>query len=512
MFFDRVVAIKEFFPKDFCGRDNTSHLTLGTQNNAETVEKLKARFLKEAKNIAKLDHNGIVRIHDIFEENNTAYYVMDYIDGESLSEMVKRVGPLSESKAIEYIRKVGDALDYIHSRNMTHFDVKPANIMIRRKDDAPILIDFGLSKQYDIHGDATSTLMQGVSQGYSPLELYSAGCVSSFSPQTDVYSLGATLYYLVTGNIPPIASDIIDNGLQLPSIVSSAVSNAISCAMTISRAKRPSCVSTFLDKLTVNCTEKPKHNTSAENVNSNEDTVLIDDPKDTHSEQSKQTAPKATTKEATSRKYSGCIWTLVAICFLIIVGAVFLTDDLTPEINTIDQNVEYENLEEVELKEEKDVLIETVKEETTQNKKYSEKIDSKLDKIPSKSNSSNMLDENKTMIVDDNHIFNLAETPGLEAPQFPGGEEALLKYISENIRYPAEAIENNIQGRVVVQFVVTKTGAVSEVRVLRGKYPDIDREAVRVVKSFPKFIPGRMNGHAVNVWYSLPIQFKLSGI
>lgn len=197
---------------------------------------------------------------------------------------------------------------------------------------------------------------------------------------------------------------------------------------------------------------------------------------------------------------------------LIIVGAVFLTDDLTPEINTIDQNVEYENLEEVELKEEKDVLIETVKEETTQNKKYSEKIDSKLDKIPSKSNSSNMLDENKTMIVDDNHIFNLAETPGLEAPQFPGGEEALLKYISENIRYPAEAIENNIQGRVVVQFVVTKTGAVSEVRVLRGKYPDIDREAVRVVKSFPKFIPGRMNGHAVNVWYSLPIQFKLSGI
>ena len=75
------VAIKEFFPKDFCGRDNTSHLTLGTQNNADTVSKLKARFIKEAQNIAKLDHPGIVHIHDIFEENNTAYYVMDYIDG-----------------------------------------------------------------------------------------------------------------------------------------------------------------------------------------------------------------------------------------------------------------------------------------------------------------------------------------------------------------------------------------------------------------------------------------------
>ena len=77
-FFEKKVAIKEFFPKDFCGRDNTSHLTLGTQNNAETVSKLKDRFLKEVKNIAKLDHPGIIKIHDIFEENNTAYYVMDY--------------------------------------------------------------------------------------------------------------------------------------------------------------------------------------------------------------------------------------------------------------------------------------------------------------------------------------------------------------------------------------------------------------------------------------------------
>ena len=195
-YLDKLVAIKEFFPKDFCGRDNTSHLTLGTQNNAETVAKLKSRFLKEARNIAKLDHPGIVKIHDIFEENNTAYYVMDYIDGENLNELVKRSGPLSESKAIEYICKVGDALEYIHSRNMTHFDVKPANIVLRKSDDQPILIDFGLSKQYDAHGDATSTLMQGVSNGYSPIEAYNSQSQTSFSPKTDIYSLGATLYYL----------------------------------------------------------------------------------------------------------------------------------------------------------------------------------------------------------------------------------------------------------------------------------------------------------------------------
>ena len=235
---EKRVAIKEFFPKDFCGRDATSHLTLGTQNNADTVARLKERFVKEAKNIAKLDHPGIVRIHDIFEENNTAYYVMDYIEGESLSDIVKRSGPLSETKAVEYITKVGEALEYIHSRQMTHFDVKPANIMVRRSDDQPILIDFGLSKQYDTHGDATSTLMQAVSHGYSPIELYNLGSVTTFSPQTDVYSLGATLYYLLTGIVPPNASDLVEDRLSFPAAFPKNLQDAIEKAMSVSKSGR----------------------------------------------------------------------------------------------------------------------------------------------------------------------------------------------------------------------------------------------------------------------------------
>lgn len=119
-----------------------------------------------------------------------------------------------------------------------------------------------------------------------------------------------------------------------------------------------------------------------------------------------------------------------------------------------------------------------------------------------------IVEEKKPEPVDDNRVFDVVE----QKPQFPGGEAALLKYVAEHIRYPAMAQENNIQGRVVVQFVVTKTGAVGEVKVVRGKDPDLDKEAVRVVKSLPKFVPGKMNGHAVNVWYTLPIQFKLQGI
>ncbi len=99
-----------------------------------------------------------------------------------------------------------------------------------------------------------------------------------------------------------------------------------------------------------------------------------------------------------------------------------------------------------------------------------------------------------------------------QMPQFPGGEGELMKFISKNIKYPTMAMENNIQGRVVVQFVVTKTGDIGEVKVMRSKDPDLDKEAVRVVKSLPKFIPGKMNGQAVNVWYTLPITFKLQGV
>ncbi|WP_290183461.1 energy transducer TonB [Muribaculum intestinale] len=110
--------------------------------------------------------------------------------------------------------------------------------------------------------------------------------------------------------------------------------------------------------------------------------------------------------------------------------------------------------------------------------------------------------------VEENKVFTAVE----QMPQFPGGEAELMKYIQKNLKYPPVAMENNIQGRVVVQFVVTKTGKIGEVKVARGRDPDLDKEAVRVVKSLPDFIPGKMNGQSVNVWYTLPITFKLQGV
>ena len=98
-----------------------------------------------------------------------------------------------------------------------------------------------------------------------------------------------------------------------------------------------------------------------------------------------------------------------------------------------------------------------------------------------------------------------------QMPQFPGGEAALMKFLQSHINYPPMAAENNVQGRVVVQFVVDKTGKVGEVKVVRNVDKDLDKEAVRVCKSLPKFTPGRQNGQAVAVWYTLPVTFKLQG-
>ncbi len=108
--------------------------------------------------------------------------------------------------------------------------------------------------------------------------------------------------------------------------------------------------------------------------------------------------------------------------------------------------------------------------------------------------------------VEENKVFTHVE----QMPAFPGGDAALLQYLSSHIRYPQDAADDGIEGQVVVRFVVTKTGKVGEVQVLRGKHPSLDKEAARVVKTLPNFTPGKMNGNTVNVWYTLPVRFKLA--
>ena len=273
---DRKVCIKEFFFKDLCSRTCSGEVVLGTISNRDLVERFLNKFIKEARTLSQLDHSNIIRVLDIFKENNTAYYVMDFIEGSSLEDIVNSRGALSESVAIDYIKQVANALDYIHQRSVNHLDVKPANIMIRRNDNKAILIDFGVSKQYDSHGEQTSTTPVGISYGYAPIEQYRPGGVSEFSPQADIYALGATLYKLVTGKIPPQAIEIFNEGLSgLLNSLSFNLSNAIQKAMELKKSNRPQSIQKFLNILIVAKTNQKASSFAASKSSVNETTVLI---------------------------------------------------------------------------------------------------------------------------------------------------------------------------------------------------------------------------------------------
>ena len=247
---NRKVAIKEFFMKEYCNRDEaTSSVSLGTVGSRDVVMRFREKFIKEAQNIAALNHPHIIRIYDVFEENNTAYYVMEYLDNASLSEYLKQKGRLLETEALRFIRQIADALSYIHEHKINHLDVKPGNILLDAKNNA-VLIDFGLAKRYDDAGNQTSTTPVGISHGYAPLEQYKKGGVGTFSPTTDIYSLAATLFKLVTGQTPPDAGDVNEDGLpDFPSDISQSTINAITQAMQGSRKNRPQSIAEFLKLL-----------------------------------------------------------------------------------------------------------------------------------------------------------------------------------------------------------------------------------------------------------------------
>lgn len=306
------VAIKEFFMKGACERDeNSTHVTT-SQSNSELASRFRTKFLKEAKTLAALKHPNIIRVFDVFEDNGTAYYVMDYIEGNNLSDIVEGKGRLSEPLALKYIRQVANALNYLHQKKLLHLDVKPANILLDKNTGNAILIDFGVSKQYDQDGQQTSTTPPAISKGYSPVEQYAQGSnVKTFSPATDIYSLAATLYKLVTGNTPPESNLLLNEDEQLPpypSNVSEVTRNAIAeCLQT--RKKRPQSISEFLQLLD----SEPISNTDTPEE---EDTIL--------KSQYKKSQEVLTTPIKTKKDNLNTVFIIGAvIVFVVIIGLIF---------------------------------------------------------------------------------------------------------------------------------------------------------------------------------------------
>ena len=234
---NRRVAIKEFFMGSFCTRNHNS-VTAPDTDARELVGCFMEKFVKEAQLIASMARAPhIVSIYDIFKENNTAYYVMEYIEGGSLDALVRQKGALPPGRAIPLVCQVAEALQALHNRNTMHLDIKPANILLRDGNDV-VLIDFGVSKHYDQSGHQTTTTPVGYSKGFAPIEQYREGGVGKFSPATDIYSLGATFYYLLTATVPPEATDLIDEPLACPPTIIKPLWTVIEKSMKTSSKKR----------------------------------------------------------------------------------------------------------------------------------------------------------------------------------------------------------------------------------------------------------------------------------
>ncbi len=200
----RAVAIKEFFPKQYCGRASDAVTVQPlSEESASQFKWALDRFMSEARTLAKLEHPNIIRVNNVFAKNGTAYMVMNYEDGVSFASLLKQEGTISEARLTRLVAPLLNGLEKIHDSGFIHRDIKPANIYIR-KDGMPVLIDFGSARQSIQEHDESLTGM--VSPGYAPIEQYTKNGGQQ-GPWTDIYGLAATLYRAVTGKALPAAVD-----------------------------------------------------------------------------------------------------------------------------------------------------------------------------------------------------------------------------------------------------------------------------------------------------------------
>lgn len=230
-----VVAIKEFFMRELNGRAATRVLIGG---DGTLFGRYKQLFMREAQHLSALQHGNIVRVLETFEANDTAYIVMEHVGGGNLDSHIQQQGRLAVREALRTACEVAAAVQCMHDHSMLHLDIKPANIMLRG-DGTAVLIDFGLSKCFAADGQPeTSTSIGLGTQGYAPIEQASYKSTDGFMPTLDVYALGATLFKMLTGSVPPGAAEVFNEGFPDDTLRDAGVSDDI--AVFVEHAMQPS--------------------------------------------------------------------------------------------------------------------------------------------------------------------------------------------------------------------------------------------------------------------------------
>lgn len=244
-----MVAIKEFFLRDVSSRNG---LRVFSVSDSTLCSDYRRDFLREAQNLSRLDNDHIVKVLETIEENDTVYYVMEYLSGGNLDQHILSHGKLSCREALDIALQIGEALKCMHAQHMLHLDLKPLNVM-RGEDGHIVLIDFGLSKCFGADGqpESSTRIGQGTT-GYAPIEQHSFKKADGFMPTLDIYALGATLFKMLTGSVPPEASVVLNEGLPVDELSSAGVPPAVIAlverAMQPLRRMRHQTVGEFVDE------------------------------------------------------------------------------------------------------------------------------------------------------------------------------------------------------------------------------------------------------------------------
>ena len=244
-----MVAIKEFFLRDVSCRNG---LRVFSVSDSTLCSDYRRDFLREAQNLSRLDNDHIVKVLETIEENDTVYYVMEYLSGGNLDQHILSHGKLSCREALDIAIQIGEALKCMHAQHMLHLDLKPLNVM-RGEDGHIVLIDFGLSKCFGADGqpESSTRIGQGTT-GYAPIEQHCFKKADGFMPTLDIYALGATLFKMLTGSVPPEASVVLNEGLPVDELSSAGVPPAVIAlverAMQPLRRMRHQTVGEFVDE------------------------------------------------------------------------------------------------------------------------------------------------------------------------------------------------------------------------------------------------------------------------
>ena len=244
---DKPVAIKEYLPSDFATRTADHSVVPKASASREGFKWGLDRFVEEARILARFEHRHIVKVHRRFEAHGTAYIVMDYEEGETLSAYLERKGTLSEAELKEILYPLLDGLAVVHGDKLLHRDIKPDNIVIRDEDDSPVLLDFGAARQ--AIGAMSRSLEVIVTPGYAPIEQYSSQ--GNQGAWTDIYALGAVCYQALTGQVPEVATERVRHDPLIPvaqcygSQASQGFLPAIDKALSVYREDRPPSVAAW---------------------------------------------------------------------------------------------------------------------------------------------------------------------------------------------------------------------------------------------------------------------------